>query len=750
MRNAVSGPPGVVVQAGAVHGGVTVHPQRLPAVPVVPRQVPAAPELFTGRVAELALLDGALVSGAVLAAEGRGGVSGPASADLSVAGVTVVISAIGGPGGIGKTWLALAWANRNLGRFPDGQLFVDLRGFSPVGEPVAWETAVRGFLDALGVDPDRLPAGSDARAALYRSLVAGRRMLVVLDNAATAEQVVPLLPGGRSCTVLVTSRNRLAGLVARHGARPLPLGVLPDAEAHALLASSLGAARVAGDERAVGELIALCGGFPLALGIVAARTRARPGLPLAEIVAEVRESGPAALDDADPAASLPGVLSWSLRHLTAEQRRVFALLSIAPGPDTGIPAAAALAGFSREHTVQVLGALENASLIDRHAGGRYAMHDLIRAYAATLAHSDLAEPVRREALERVVDFYLHTAHTAQYLLEPEATPIRPEPAAPAVRPHPLPDPSSAMAWFDAEHAHLLAAQRTAARRQRHHTVWHLAWNLVVFHWRRGHRHSDVTTWRAALDAATRLPDPARRIRAHRHLGRAHSRLGQHAEAAGHLHQALVRAEHHHDTDQQAATHNELALASGQRGDHRKALDHARRAVDLYRTLDKPISETAALSTMGLHAAHLGDHDTARDHCQAALALLRHHHTPRGEAGVQDVLGLVEHHTGHHHQAIHHHQRAATLYREVNSLYDVADVLDHLGHPHTALGRYDQARTTWQEALELYRQQGRDTDTQRVQQQLDTLDRARNDTIADAPSRNESEVTHTRNGHNDVC
>ncbi|WP_461122875.1 ATP-binding protein [Saccharothrix stipae] len=710
-----------------MHGNLNLHPPPPRPAPVIPRQLPAAPGLFTGRTAELARLDRALTHAATPRGPGTDArepttaapTTGPAGAGQ---GATVLVSAIGGAGGIGKTWLALAWAYRHLARFPDGQLFVDLHGFSPTGESVQPAVAVRGFLDALGIAPNRIPTDLDAQAALYRSLVAGRRMLIVLDNAATAHQVVPLLPGSPSCTVLVTGRHRLASLIDRHGARHLPLDVLTYEEARGLLAARLGPDRVAAEPEAVDELIGLCGGHPLALAIIARTAYTRPDVPLAESAAELRDLGMEALDhDTDPAASLPTVLSWSLRHLTDTQRTVFALLGIAPGPDTTPPATAALTGLPDRTARRTLSGLENASLLERRPGGRYAMHDLVRRYATDTAHTTLPEHLREAALTRVMDFHLHTAHAADRLLYPRNPLLSPEPPAPGVHPHPLPDTAAALAWLDAEHATLLATQRTAATLGHHHTVWHLAWNLNTFHLRRGHRHDAVTTWQAALHAADHLPDPTTRSRAHRHLGHACSLLGLHEAATTHLAQALDLALRHHDPTEQALTHRALAITWGRRGDDRRALEHAHHALALFRVLDQPVREAGALNSVGWLSARLGRFDTAREHCQAALTLNRHHHDPDGEAATLDSLGYIAHHTGDHHQALDHYHHALTLNRTLGNTYEVADTLDSVGHPHAALGQHEQARTVWREALELYREQGRDADAERVQQQLDELD-----------------------------
>ncbi|MEU4742392.1 tetratricopeptide repeat protein [Actinosynnema sp. NPDC023658] len=646
--------------------------------------------------------------------------AGVGAPDGVAASGAVMISAIGGAGGVGKTWLALTWAHRNLHRFPDGQLFVDLHGFSPTGRPISPAEALRGLLDALGVAPDHVPSGPDAQAALYRGLIAGRRMLVVLDNAATAEQVVPLLPGSPTCTVLVTGRTTLASLIDRYGARHLALDVLHHGEARDLLARRLDERRVAAELEVTDELIRLCGRHPLALAITARHAATRPGIPLAEFAAELRELGLQALDhDTDPAASLPAVLSWSLRQLTEQQRLVFALLGIIPGPDIDLSAAAALAGLSESRTRKALRVLEEHSLLDRYEGGRHRMHDLVRAYAATTAERVLPAGAGETALRRVVDFYLHTAHAADRLLNPHRQPL--QPALPVDTPHrhELADDATALAWFDAEHINVIAAQRAAAEGGRYRTVADLAWALASFHERRGYLHDRVVAWQTVLDVCAHLP-PAIRVRAHRHLGRAHTELGHHNTGIEHLGHALAQAEGSDDTTQQAHCHRELGRALGQAGDDRLALQYAVRALELFRTLDNPVGVANALNQAGWCAARLGEYDTARAHCRDALVLHRRHDHLSGTAATLDTLGYVEHRDGHHDRAVHHYEQALELRRELGNTYRCADTLDRLGHPLAALGDHRRARAVWEEALRLYRQQGRD-DATRVQRQLDDLD-----------------------------
>ncbi len=669
------------------------------AAPMVPRQLPASPGPFAGRHAELADLT-----------------------ETAAPGTALVITTIGGAGGIGKTWLALHWAHANVDRFPDGQLFVDLQGFSPEGTPLDPAVAVRGFLDALGLAPDRIPVDPPAQTALYRSTTVGRRMLIVADNAATADQVRPLLPGGNTNTVLVTSRRTLTGLLTRQGAQHLTLDTLTESDAYALLVRRIGAPRVTAEPEATAELIELCGGFPLALGIIAGRAHAHPVLPLADLVAELRDLGLAALTDDDPAASLPTVLSWSYRALTTVQRTIFGLLGIVRSPDIGLPAAASLAALPDAQLRTVLRELEHTSLVQQTRHGRYRMHELIRHYATDTAYHDLTEDTRTAALQRVLAFYTHTAYAAAHLLNPHRLPVPLDPPAPGVRPQPLADDTAALAWFTAEHPALLAAQHTAAHHGWHPTVWQLAWALTTFHIRLGYRHHQLAVWQAALDATARLSDTTIRGHAHRYLGNAYADLGRYEEGIGHLRKALALAEEHRNLGQQAHAHNGLSWALERCGDDRQAMVHDARALSLFRALNQPVGQAEALNSLGWHEARLGDYDSARTHCEAALALLRDHQNPDGESGILDSLGYIAHHTGQHEQAIDYYRQALAVRRTLGDTTAVAESLYALGHPHLALGEHEQTRAAWRESAMLYQGQGRTEDGERVLRQLAALDR----------------------------
>ncbi|WP_308197917.1 protein kinase domain-containing protein [Saccharopolyspora soli] len=679
---------------------------------VVPRQLPAAPRLFVGRRDELDRLDATLH-------------------DASDTAAVVVISAIAGAGGIGKTWLALHWAHQHADQFPDGQLYVNLRGFDPTGQPMSSAVAVRGFLDGLGVDPAAIPADPDAQVGLYRSLVAGRRMLIMVDNAADTTQVVPLLPGSSSSTVLVTSRRHLTGLVTTHGAGLLDLEVLPDGDARDLLARHLGPDRLAAEPEAVDEILGYCAGLPLAISIVAARVATHPDLPLAALAEELRDRTARldALDAGELAANLRAVFACSHHALDSTTAAVFGLLGLALGPDINLSAAASLTALSAKEVRTVLQTLESAHLAQQHLPGRYRMHDLVRLYATDTAERDLAEEVREAALRRLVDHYLHTAFASDQLLEPLRPAIALDPPVPGSHPDRLADSTTALAWFETEHPHLLASQQAAVERGWHTVVWQLAWTLNTFHFRRGHRHDEMAVWQAGMAAAAHLPDPTARIAAHKYLGYACSTLARHEEATEHFQQGLALAEQTEDLLGQAHAHHALAAAWARSGEDRQALEHSTRALRLYQALDMDSQEARALNAVGWFSAHLGLYDQARSHCQAALELCRRHHDREGEAHTLDSLGFLAHRTGQHTEAVGHYQQALTLLRDVGNTYQEPGTLDKLGHSHAALGQHDQARAVWQQALELYHDQGRHDDADRVQRQRDALDHP--DTTSDS-------------------
>jgi DNA-binding SARP family transcriptional activator/tetratricopeptide (TPR) repeat protein len=653
-----------------------------------PRQLPAPPRSFTGRSDELAQLDAALTPA-----------GGPPA---------VVVSALSGTAGIGKTALALHWAHRVAGQFPDGQLYVNLRGFEPTGSAMDPAEAVRGFLHALHVPPHRIPPSVDAQAALYRSQLTDKQILVVLDNARDAEQVRPLLPGSSRCLVVVTSRNQLTSLAATDGAQPVTLDLLPVDEARHLLAGRLGADRLAAEPDAVHDIIASCAGLPLALAIVAARAAAHPHFPLTAVARELRDANDRldALADTDPATDIRAALSSSYRTLTPAATRLFRLLGLHPGPDLAAPAAASLAGVPIGQARLLLAELARANLVTEHAPGRFTFHDLLRAYAARLVRTHDTEDERHVAVQRVLDHYVHTAHAATRLLDPHRDPITAVPARAGVIPERLTAYGQAMAWFTAERPVLLAAIDQAAASGFDTHTWQLAWTLTTFLQRRGYWHDFAATQHAALEAARRLADRPGQAHAHRVLAGAYTSLGRLDDAHTHLRHALDLHGALGDHTGQAYAHQNLARVFELQARHREALDHAVRALDLYRRAGHRAGQARALNAVGWYHARNGDHQRALSCCQQALGLFRELGNQLGEANTWDSLGFAHHHLGQYAEAIDCYLRAVDLFRELGDSYQEAATLTNLGDTHQAAGDPAPARDAWRLAITIFDELGR--------------------------------------------
>ncbi|MEV8437509.1 tetratricopeptide repeat protein [Actinosynnema sp. NPDC051121] len=649
---------------------------------VVPRQLPSRPRSLIGRDEEFRRLS-----------------------DDPEDGTTTITSITGMPG-IGKTTLAVFWANRHRDRFPDGMLYVDLRGFSPHVAPLDPAVVLRRFLLDLGLGD--VPTDPDALTSLYRSLLADKRLLIILDNAADSAQVRPLLPGAPHCRVLITSRVRLTGLILRDGARNLAIAPLRDAESHALLVERIGPERVAAEPEAVDQVLQLCGGHPLALSIMAVRINEQPAGRLSDFVADVRASGVASLGLGEMDVSFAAVLSWSMHKLDTEPRRVFTMLGIAPGLFVDVAAGAALTGLPPARTRAAFDALENASLLTRHPDGHYSMHDLVRTYAEDLSRHDMPTPERVAAARRVVDFYARAARTAHLALDPRSVPESDHAAS----------PEDAKKWFVQQSHNLLATQRTALSNGWYDVVCELAETMTAFHRRNGLTDDDVHVWQLAADAAGHL-DPPADITAHRNLGVALTLAGRHEQALAHLRRALATAQEVDDPRALAAVHRAIARVLGNQDDDRQALDHAVTAAGLSRRLGDPAGEADALGDIGRHAARLGDHAMAFEHCVTALELHRAHANTGGAADTLKTLGHIAQKTERYHDALAHYSEALALYRELDDERGVADVLDGLGHAYAGLDRFGEARAVRLEAVELYAAQNRVRQAEDLRRLLDT-------------------------------
>jgi len=652
-----------------------------PAPAPSPAQLPLDVHGFTGRAEALAQLDRTL----------QGSAEQPTA---------VVISAIAGTAGVGKTALAVHWAHRITDRFPDGQLYVNLRGFDPGGTVMHPGEAIRGFLDALQVPAQRIPSDLAAQVSLYRSLLAGKRMLVVLDNARDADQVRPLLPGAPGCLVLVTSRNQLTSLVAAEGAQPLTLDLLTEAEARQLLTRRLGAHRTTAEPHAVQSMVAACARLPLALAIVAAHAATRPAQPLAELAEQLRKSRTCldAFDAGDTLTNLRAVFSWSYQALTPDAARLFRLLGLHPGPDIAAPAAASLGGFPVDHTRRLLAELIRAHLVTEPSPDRYAFHDLLRTYAAELANTLDTDDERRYAQHRMLDHYLHTADTAALLLDPSRDPVVTTPPATGTLLEPMLDQRQAMSWFATEYPVLLAATGRSAVTGFDRHCWQLAWAMSTHFARQGHWHSWLATYRTALAAASRLADPAGQARIHRGLGRASVWLARYDDAHRHYRRALDLYGQSADIKGQAHTEYDLAEVCILQGQHADALQHLQRAQDGYRLVDDTVAQARTFNGLGWCNAQLGGYEQTIAYCEQSLALLLEAADAYTEAATLDTLGFAYTKLGRHEEAIKGLQRCLVLRQEAGDRYGEAETLVHLGDAHHGASDVAAAREEWQRAL----------------------------------------------------
>ncbi|MFC4589603.1 AfsR/SARP family transcriptional regulator [Sphaerisporangium corydalis] len=683
-----------LVPAEHVRAGAALRP----ATP--PRQLPPDIAHFTGREADLARLD------ALLPPEREPASVPPGEAPPDA----TVISVVSGMGGAGKTTLAVHWAHRVAARFPDGQLYLNLRGFrsrAPLEPGAALEMTLR----ALEVPSERIPDQVDARSALLRSVLAGRRVLMVLDDARDSAQVRPLLPGSGSL-VLVTSRSRLGGLVARDGARPVTVGQLSPAESVGLLGAVLGRDRISAQPEAAADLANLCAHLPLALVIAAEHATRRPDVPLAVLAGELGDER-TRLDlldtEEDTESSLRAVFATSHREIGHQEALALELLATGPGPDIGHGAAACLIGLPRAGARRTMERLHGANLLQEHVPGRYRMHDLVQIYAAEQAGRVLASRFRTAALRRLADFYLHTAYAANRLIDPHHLPFEIGPPPAGCEPEPLTGVTSALAWFDAEHACLVAVHDLALDQGWYPLVWRLTLCLFGFHHRRGHLPDHLGIWRSGLVAARHLGDPAALSLAHRRLGQACSRAGSSAEAFHHLSRALALTERSGDVPQQAHTNMAIAVAWGRQGADHHALVHAERALRQFQTLPAPVWQAQALNAVGWYHARLGDYERGRSHCERALDLQREHGDGANEAISLDSLGFIAHRTGRHECAVCHYEDALARYRELGNSYQEADTLMRLGDAYEALARAEEARDAYRRARDLYAVQHRTGD-----------------------------------------
>jgi DNA-binding SARP family transcriptional activator/tetratricopeptide (TPR) repeat protein len=697
---------------GSAFGDGQRRPRAERMVTPVPAQLPLDAPGFSGRHEELGLLhemlpaksagSGQASSSAASPGEASPGEANPGEASPGEANTdqTVPIVVISGTAGTGKTALAVRFGRQVAKRFPGGQLYVNLRGLDPATPPMEPAEALRFFLDALGVPPYRIPADTEGRSALFRSMLDGKRMLIVLDNARNVAQVRPLLPGSPGSLVVVTSRNELTGLVAAEGAVPLTLDVLSYAEAREMLVRRLGQDRAAAEPEAADEIIFSCARLPLALGIAVGRAAGRPKRPLTEVAAELRDARGRldALEAGDAVTNVRAVLSWSYDQLSEPAARMFRLLGVHPGPDISLSAAASLAGLARADAGTALRELGRTHMVAEYLPARFTFHDLLRAYAADQAerHDPAAE--RRAAVHRVLDHYLHTAMAASHRFSPFRSPLQLASPQPGVLPADVADKEQAMAWFDAEVPVLLALIAFADTGGFDTHAWQIPWTLGPFFNRRGRWQDYIATQQTALAAAGRLGDTLALAHAHHLLGHVQSQVGDYEEADPNFRRALDLFRELGDRPNEAVVLNGLAGMLEKQERYPEALAVALDALRMLKAVGHWWTQATLENGVGWLYAHLGQYDRALTHCQRALALHRDSGHRGGTADTLDSLAYVHLHLGDIAQAKAHYAKAIEAYREIGSPFGEGNSLAGLGDALLAEGDPGAAGTAWHEAV----------------------------------------------------
>ncbi|WP_325051378.1 ATP-binding protein [Streptomyces corynorhini] len=626
--------------------------------------------------------------------------------------VVVSVCVVAGTAGAGKTSLVLHWAHQIRDRFPDGQLYVNLRGYDP-GQPLSAQEALHGFLAALGVPGDSVPRDPDTAAAYYRSLLSDRRMLVVLDNAATAAQVRPLLPGGPHCLTVVTSRSRLSGLAIRDGARRLTLGTLPEPEAVALLRAVTTGYRTEDDLDELTELAGLCAALPLALRIAGERAASSPHLRLADLIAELRDESvlwdALSVGDTEEAEAVRTVFAWSYRALPEHGATLFRQLGLHPGPEFGLGAAAALAGLPVVRTRQLLDSLVGAHLLEQTGPDRYQFHDLLRAYAAGLAQQEVSPDGGRAALHRVLTWYLRTAEAARSRLAPGAEetvlPDPPSDLPEATRPPDFADYDAAMDWAEREHTNLLRTVDAAA------TAGHdaLAWRLAVVLWDVQPPSASMGQWLAAgatgLAAARRTDDLTGQARLLTCLGLAHQRVSSWAESLECHQQALTIRRAADDRAGEADSLNLIGIIHLRRRQLDCAAARFEEAAALWRAVGSDRWAASALSNLATTHYSAGRLEQATACAEEALAAHRALGNAVSVGNVLHTLSRLRREQGDPEEALHSAEQALDIALSQRDQILEAYWLLSLGEAQRALDRPTDALVSYQRSADLHRRLG---------------------------------------------
>jgi tetratricopeptide (TPR) repeat protein len=667
-------------QAAAGTGRTRADSRRRPTS--VPRELPFDVSDFTGRDDELSGLDQML-----------------STAHSDGPPMIVVVSGIGG---VGKTALAVRWASRSGARFPGGCVYADLRGYAP-GEPRSADEVLARFLRTLGPDSDPLPAGADERGARYRTLLSGRRVLILLDNARDAAQVRPLLPGGSSCVVVVTSRDSLAGLIAQEGARRVELDVLPVQDGLRLLRSLVGE-RVDTEQEDALRLVHLCGQLPLALRIACERAISRPGVSLGrladELVDEQRRLDVLVAGD-DPVTAVRVVFSWSYRHLDGEIGRAFRLLSFHPGSDMDLHAAAALVDRAPAAAQRLLDALRRGSLIQERAVGRYAMHDLLRAYGRELAGQEDAVDQRSAALHRLFDYYQFSAAAAVDVLYPHERHLRPDRVPEDATPFPDFDDEEARAWLDLELDNLVAVSAEATSRDWSEQATLLSAILFRDLNVTGQCDAALSIHGNAITTARRSGDAASEAAALYRMGVVCWQMGDLQRASTHLEDVLLISREQDDRRSIARALNTLGVVNQSRHRYPEAQGQHEEAMALFATLGDRVGEGQARANLGIVYWFRGRYLEAIDCFKQDLAVTRTAKDRNGEAIALGNLGNVYRRIGRNDEALKCHSTALRIFERNGNRAGIASAGTNLGAALGQAGRWADALRRQEAAHEMF-------------------------------------------------
>ncbi|MFC7934174.1 AfsR/SARP family transcriptional regulator [Streptomyces cinereoruber] len=661
----------------AQHGERAGHP------PVRPAQLPGDLSVFAGRAAESAWLS------AVNGAPGR----------PEPAGAPVVV--IGGAPGVGKTAFAVHHAHQVASSFPDGQLFVNLCGFHPHAPALKPGDALHGFLTALGVPAQHIPEDTADRSTLFRSLLAGRRVLLVLDNARDEQQVRPLLPASDGCLTLVTSRNRLPGLIAADGAKPLVLALPSDSEAHETLARRLGPERLAAEPAAAAAIVQLCGRLPLALAVVAARAELDPAFPLQVIADDLRHAhgGLEAFTGFDTPTDVRSVFSWSYQSLDQPAAQLFRLLALHPGPEITAPAAAGLIGLPLPTARRLLAVLTRSCLVEQPLPGRYTLHDLLRGYATELIQAQDDAGAQRSATLRVLDHYMFTAYEANRLFQQDSLPEL-DLGSPneGVTPEVLATVGQANQWLSTEHRVLAALLHTADGQNLDHHITGLAWSLKEYLNRQEYWPEAITALTPALNAAVRRGDRLEEGRCLRHIGSIHGYLGHREEALRHLNRAIAIFEELDVVGEQARAHYGMACALHLFGRTPEAVASSERGLTLSRATGDKLWTAECLVELAWFHSNLGQAEKALSFCQEAIALFQRLGALWQQAQAWDAQGHILRQLGRNEESVATYRQAVETFQKLGDQRNAVGALMRLGDTCLAMGDQEAARTEWGRAL----------------------------------------------------